>query len=676
MSLRNRLLALSLLTLLLPWSGWKLLQELEQFLRDAQETTLLSSARTLAGSLPFDTQSTLLYTPQPYLVLRRLESAPLLDGFIDEWPDPQHGLELISSDGQQRARVLAADSGAGLALVFEVARILPAAVAQASGRHDRIELGLRSPRGLQSFTIDPEAPGPLQLQVAGGSGQVEGHWRDTPDGYRLELALPVPAHDTDVRFRLGDDAGGYLWVADGAGSGAVPASQLPPTHWFTLVSPSAALSQQLATAIPAASRAWLVDRAGWVLADSGVPEAAPGAQTTWVQRWLYRLVAASRTRIRSPPEEPQLRLHDAPVLAALGAVEATAWSQDPDTAVVRNTVVVPVLLDGQARGALVLQSSTEGLLLVTNRALGRLLLTTLVITFGLAGGLWVFATRLSQRVRRLSGAVSEAMQDGVVTGVLPLLDDRDELGQLARNNDTLLRALADYSQYLQTLAGKLSHELKTPLAITRSSLENLASRPLDEDARRFLQRAMQGMERQAQIVRAMSEASRLEAAIRSAEWEHTDLASLLRHCAEGYRAVHPTRRIDAALPPGPMPMRCAPDLLAQALDKLVDNAISLSGEQDRVALTLRSEGESYCLAVSNTGSRLPQELQDRLFDSLVSLRTRRDEVAHLGLGLYIVRLVATAHGGTARARNLGAADGVVFELHLPIDRRLGAPGSP
>ena len=135
-----------------------------------------------------------------------------------------------------------------------------------------------------------------------------------------------------------------------------------------------------------------------------------------------------------------------------------------------------------------LQSASEGLLLVTNRALGRLLFTTLALTFGLAAGLWFFATRLSQRVRRLSGAVSHAMEDGVDSAdLLPLVQDKDELGELARNNEKLLRAVADYNQYLQTLAGKLSHELKTPLAITRSSLDNLGSQDLDPDSRRYLE---------------------------------------------------------------------------------------------------------------------------------------------------------------------------------------------
>jgi two-component system sensor histidine kinase ChvG len=55
-----------------------------------------------------------------------------------------------------------------------------------------------------------------------------------------------------------------------------------------------------------------------------------------------------------------------------------------------------------------------------------------------------------------------------------------------------------------------------------------------------------------------------------------------------------------------------------------------------------------------------------MFDSLVSLREKRGEGPHLGLGLYIVRLVAAAHRGSASARNLPAGAGVEFLINLPL----------
>ena len=88
-----------------------------------------------------------------------------------------------------------------------------------------------------------------------------------------------------------------------------------------------------------------------------------------------------------------------------------------------------------------------------------------------------------------------------------------------------------------------------------------------------------------------------------------------------------------------------------------------------MAISLEPKG-NYChLKVRNTGTRLPETLQDQLFDSLVSVREARDGAMHLGLGLHIVRLVAQAHNGRVEAANLpdgpGQPGGVVFTISLP-----------
>jgi len=669
--LRTKLVALSLLTLLLPWSGWKLLQELEGFLREAQQGALLASARTMASAIPMEFRSRLLFLPELYVPLRTLQQQPALDGYSDDWPGAGQGLEFESEDGELAVSLLAGNHEGRLFILFDVtdtSRVHAPSILPASSRAaDGITLLARSPRGLFSFSISPEAPGPLQLHSErGDSGQLEGYWLDRENGYRVELALPASASNTDISFQVQD--------VSGTGSGqhrvAGPLADPARPRWVSLAAQWQGLSEWFARSEIDDARTWLLDSKGWVLADSGVgPDLTTtrGTQrTTWLQRLLYRLVAGSRTELLDKwPLEP-VRLSDEVVRKALSGEEAISWTQDTDTAVVWNTVAVPVVLQDEIKGAVVMQSTSDGLLLLTNRALGRLLFTTLALTFGLAAGLWYFATRLSQRVQRLSGAVSLAMEDGVDPEALPLRDDRDELGELARNNQKLLRAVADYSQYLQTLAGKLSHELKTPLAITRSSLDNLSSQGLDDESRRFLDRAQEGVDRQGAIVRAMSEASRLEASIGAADWETIDLASLVRRCAEGYRAVHPGRNLSALVADEIMPIKCAPDLLAQALDKLVDNAVSMSGEDDEVTITVQSVDNRYELAVRNTGSRLPDELQERLFDSLVSLREKRGAGPHLGLGLYIVRLVAAAHNGSVSARNLPAGEGVEFLITLPL----------
>jgi len=667
MKLRTKLVALSLLTLLLPWSAWKLLQELERFLRESQQDALLASARAMASAIPMEFSSRLLFLPENYVPLWALQEQPALDGYNDDWPGTGQGQEFVSADGDLLVQLLAGNHGGQLFVLFDVEDRGSNRSTSIDHPADSIVLFARSPRGLFSFTISPMAPGPIQLHSdRENSGQIEGYWLEKENGYRVELALPSSVSNTDISFQVQSKSGTSGEAARVAG----PLADFDQPSWISLEAGWPGLSRWLDRSEIESARTWLIDREAWVLADSRLDPASegnPGTQrTTWLQRLLYRLVAGSRTTLPENWPAVPVRLDGDAIKRVLAGEEVISWTQDLETAVVWNTVAAPVELQGEIHGAIVVQSTSDGLLLVTNRALGRLLFTTLAITFGLAAGLWYFATRLSRRVRKLSSAVSQAMQDSAAPETLPLRNDRDELGELARNNQKLLRAVADYNKYLETLASKLSHELKTPLAITRSSLENLSSKGLDGESKQFLERAQEGVDRQFAIVRAMSEASRLEASIAVAEWETLDLGKLIRNCVEAYRSVHAGRTLLAQLPEGETPLKCAPDLLAQALDKLVDNAISLSGENDEVTVGLSCKETHYELFVRNTGSHLPGELQERLFDSLVSLRERPGTVPHLGLGLYIVRLVAAVHDGQVSARNLPAGRGVEFLISIPV----------
>ncbi len=671
MKLRNQLLTLSLATLLVPWFGWKLVQELEQFLRAGQESALLASARTVAQALPREHQTLLLFGRATALPLREFDSQPIVDGYPDEWEEPASALAFDSPDGVLRLELLGGGFRNQLFLFARVGDITPmralppdAVAGPDRAASDGLSLYLRNERGMNHFRLHTAAPGPLLVssQVEGG-GQLEGHWQEQPDGYHVEIALPPGARSLDISIGAVDVSVGAAGQVIRREAGTLRDGL--PGRWLNPAPPVAALRDWLAEVVPDESRAWVLDARGWVVAGTGPVAADPSRQLSWAERALYRVVAGGRTELRSERPERTLRLDEPLVAAALAGEAGQHWGQDPDNAAVRNTVAVPVILQGEPHGAVVLEASSDGLLLVTNRALGRLLISTLLVTVGLAAGLWWFASRLSRRVQRLSGAVSEAMDDTAHPRDLPLTADGDELGELARNNARLLRAVADYTGYLQKLASRLSHELKTPLAITRSSLDNLDTQSLDDEGRRFLARAREGLDRQTAIVRAMSEASRLEAAVRAADWEEADLSELLRHCVEAYRGVHPGREIELLLPESPVLWRCAPDLLVQALDKLVDNAIGLTGADDTVTVALEPAERGMVIAVRNTGSRLPDVLHEQLFDSLVSLRERGEAGRHLGLGLHIVRLVAEAHGGRAKARNLPDGAGVEFTIGLP-----------
>jgi len=238
----------------------------------------------------------------------------------------------------------------------------------------------------------------------------------------------------------------------------------------------------------------------------------------------------------------------------------------------------------------------------------------------------------------------------------------------------VLGRLREYNAYLEGMAGRLSHELRTPVAVVRSSLDNLGQQVLPDGARVYVSRAAEGVDRLARLISRLSEATRLERLLESAERERFDLAAVVRGCVEGYRAAYPARRFALALPDGPVPVDGVPDAFAQLLDKLVENAgdFAPAGTEIRVSLAVAARRAS--IAMENDGPPLPAATVEHLFDSMVSMRADaparaamppRGEGAHLGLGLYIVRLVAEYHGGSVHAENRGEG-GVRFTVDVPL----------
>jgi signal transduction histidine kinase len=233
----------------------------------------------------------------------------------------------------------------------------------------------------------------------------------------------------------------------------------------------------------------------------------------------------------------------------------------------------------------------------------------------------------------------------------------------------MLAKLGQYNAYLESMASRLSHELRTPIAVVRSSLENLKLSPSAGEARVYIGRAEEGLRRLGTILTRMSEATRLEQGLNASERERFDLAAVVGACVDGYRAAYPQQAFDLKLPEETAFTRGSADLAAQLLDKLVANAVDFSAESGRraepIRITLGLAPGGAELSVENKGPLLPEEMRGKLFESLVSVRgERRGEHSggepHLGLGLYIARLIAEFHGGEIRARNLASGEGVVF----------------
>ena len=354
------------------------------------------------------------------------------------------------------------------------------------------------------------------------------------------------------------------------------------------------------------------------------------------------------------------------ILAALDGIPATDRRKTSDARAVVVAAAHPIWVGDRVRGVVLVEETTNAVLAERNRAFERLFNIVVAILVVGSAALTLYATWLSSRIRRLARDAEAAIdRDGRVRGPLPGSGARDEIGDLARSYSGVLARLAGYATYQEQLAARLSHELRTPLAVVRSSLDNLNASPLPQESRTYIDRAQDGLDRLAAILSRMSEAARLEEALGDADRVRFDLAEVVAGCVEGYRGAYPQRPFAYSAPSEPLPVRGAPEIVAQMLDKLVENAVDFA-TGGVVGITLVRDGDRAQLVVTNEGPPLPEGAGERLFEPMVSVRPQDGRTPHLGLGLAIVRIVATRHGGEATAANRAHGRGVVVTVSLPL----------
>jgi two-component system OmpR family sensor kinase len=267
----------------------------------------------------------------------------------------------------------------------------------------------------------------------------------------------------------------------------------------------------------------------------------------------------------------------------------------------------------------------------------------------LAGfGGWVLARKglapvalMASRARRLGA------QD--LSARLPVLNPRDELGQLAVAFNELLDRLEASLTQQRTFMADASHELRTPITVARTAAAVALQRGHRDESeyREALALVEQQTTRLSRIVEDMFTLARADAGsypIRSAPLY---LDETFEEVVRAARVIAGTRRIAVTFDAvGSASFTGDEDLLRRLLTNLLDNAIRHAPEGSTVTVTLRHIGDTYALSVSNPGPPIPPDARPHLFERFYRADpARRPDDGGAGLGLALARWVARAHGG-------------------------------
>jgi len=672
MNLRRQLLLVSLLTLILPWAGCQFIRETESALREGQAQMLGVTARSIADSLSQFSDELLSNGGDDVanqLYAHPLETAPLVDGYASEWTIANGAMgTLRGADGDIRYVV-----GAHGQYWYVYVDVRDSSIVFADAQNgssdrrfaDHVSLVSLDNSGERTiFRFQAEAPGQIiAIRQTGGQVfdemRILAHWQDTTNGYRLEARIP--------RNLAGPRIGLAVSNTEDSSRPGVTSTTFTGEAPGPLATMSPVLRSVAAGYVQPGLRLIITDKSGWRVAQagristSGTDDSNSKPPSGWL-KLIYNLLLEQGAEASLAEPAAGGREQQSYISEALQGQASTKWFRSPGTGRAVVSVAQPIWSGTVQTGAIVLQQGTDAILSLTNQALTRLIILTLFSTVVVAVVLLGYASWLSLRIRQLSNAAERALDEKRLHSALPSALAGDEVGDLSRSFSSVLRQLGIYNDYLQSLASKLSHELRTPLTIVRSSLENLEHEPLSADALKYTARAREGSDRLQKILNAMSEANRTEELMKNAEPEDFDLGAVLKSTVAAYADAWPEREFGFHNSTENADINGSPELIIQMLDKLVDNAVDFTSAGDAITISLDAEFESLIMSVSNPGTPLPEEMRAQLFGSMVSVR-RGETGKHLGLGLYIARLIAEGHNGSIDAANTD--DGVMFQVRLP-----------
>ena len=714
--IRFKLVFLSSFLLVIPWLGYQYIIEMEEYLRRGQEQIVLGTAQALATAL---NERPELFDEGSYSPARRTEDlyvypvySPLSldDGSLLDWREYQqyevdyghddylrtdlNPYRPYEKEGSLSFKNMVGEYNGSLYAYFKVIDdniVYRSRDALSVHRSDFLQISMLSREGnsVSRYVIAPHEPEFLYPFKVGDDysepiheERISGQWYETADGYDIELQIPMEMLGGRLGFAIFDvddpqtrDISSVVATYKAADAERLGSLKLPTPEIDRIV---AGMGHNN-------SRIQVVDRGGRVLLTVGDIQSATGltvssriedARTN--KYWLYiqnKILNPIYYQILTKPSNDFIDDLYSDVTRAGAhidsALKGTAFTQFRTLAGGETRLLEaahPILANGEVIGAVVVDQNMNGLRTFRNQALETLFNTILGVMLLVTLGLFFSASRISSRIRSLRNQAERIIDDtGRVQNTIVASRSSDEIGDLSRSFSNIVERLTQHTSYLENMSSRLSHELRTPVTVVRSSLENLGLTVKDKESAVYLERAEEGIKRLNIILTNMSEATRLEQMLQTEDKEKIDLNAVIHGSVEGYKLAYPDQQFDLDMESGPIFANGVPEYIAQMLDKLIANAVEFSYPDQPITIYCHTLRDHVVIKVSNAGPSLPAEMGDRVFDAMISVRPQeKQKQPHLGIGLHIARLITEFHGGQIRAENRKDREGVTVSVVIPL----------
>lgn len=250
-----------------------------------------------------------------------------------------------------------------------------------------------------------------------------------------------------------------------------------------------------------------------------------------------------------------------------------------------------------------------------------------------------------------------------------------ELLALASRFNEMASDLALRREAQMAFLGSVAHDIRNPLGALKLSMLSLQRGAVSpERLHHFVGVANRQITRIERLLGDLMDTAKIEAGRVSLQLAPRDLRDLVLASTELYEASSPKHTLSVELPSEPLFVLCDALRIEQVLGNLISNAVKYSPQGGTVVVSLVRGGQDAVLSVSDTGVGISDEDAKRLFEPFRRLVAPDSGIPGVGLGLFVVRQIVSAHGGDVEVDSKPGV-GTTFRLRLPLAPTSGTSAS-
>jgi signal transduction histidine kinase len=285
----------------------------------------------------------------------------------------------------------------------------------------------------------------------------------------------------------------------------------------------------------------------------------------------------------------------------------------------------------------------------------------------LAALLSLVSRRMIQPARELAEVIHRYAAGQRSTRAAP--DGPEELQAIAAGFNEMAEELDRETGRRMAFLGGVAHDLRNPLLTLRLTLAVVHNDdgplPPEPAIRQAFARTERQLGRLERMIHDFLDSARIESGALELQLEVCDMRDLIPQVVDLFQSTSAAHQLKSEAPSDPVHVRCDPLRIEQVLINLVSNAIKYSPSGGEVAVRVTREENHVRVAVCDQGIGVEEADRVAIFRPFGRSGASRETIPGVGLGLYVARRIAEAHGGSLDLES-APGRGSTFALRLPL----------